>query len=65
MGKRIRCRDEDSGVEAEIRKAVCGRNFVRLSLLRSLRQRVIWGAKLRRVSIVSISGSTNIAFWRV
>ena len=65
MGNRIRCRDEDSGVEAEIRKAVCGRNFVRLSLLRSLRQRVIWGAKLRRVSVVSISGSTNIAFWRV
>ena len=32
MGKRIRCRDEDSGVEAEIRKAVCGRNFVRLRL---------------------------------
>ena len=35
------------------------------SLLRSLRQREIWGAKLRRVSIVSISGFTNIAFWRV
>ena len=33
MGKRIRCRDEDSGVEAEIRKAVCGRNFVRLSFV--------------------------------
>ena len=35
------------------------------SLLRSLRQSEIWGAKLRRVSIVCISGFTNIAFWRV
>ena len=48
--ERITCRDEDSGVEASVRKKVWGRNFVRLrlrlrlsrqNLLRSLRQREI------------------------
>ena len=32
------------------------------SLLRSLRQREIWGAKLRRVSIVSVPGSHKHCF---
>ena len=55
--------------ELSLETRVCGRNSVKLrlrpslqNLLRSLRQREIGGAKLRRVWIVSISGAHEHCF---